>query len=114
MSVIGDISDLLSRGSKVGLKPLMKEEEEEEEKYDKFVVKKLSLQNKQTCHISYADKQPFLPLTHHTHTHTHTLLHLIDPTSAYNLFMGWLPMCKCEELWRTFVGGHPCSTTFIR
>ncbi len=73
MSVIGDISDLLSRGSKVGLKPLMKEEEEEEEKYDKFVVKKLSLHNKQTCHISYADKQPFLPLTHHTHTHTHTL-----------------------------------------
>jgi hypothetical protein len=32
MSVIGDISDLLSRGSKVGLN--FDEEEEEEEKYN--------------------------------------------------------------------------------
>ncbi len=78
MSVIGDISDLLS---KVGLDFDEEEEEEEEgEKYDKFVVKALFTQRDENLSMfngrvgGHADKQPFLPLDpsiiHHTHTHT--------------------------------------------
>jgi hypothetical protein len=94
MSVIGDISDLLSRGSEVGLNFDEDEEEEEEkhtqqlvfpifsipvEKYDKFVVK-LSVHREMKTYpclmVGWACRQTTLSATDpsitHTHTHTHT------------------------------------------
>jgi len=119
MSVIGDISDLLSRGSKVVGLNFDEEEEEEKyttncvphllsipvEKYDKFCfLSFLSLHREMKTYpclmVGWACRQTTLSATDPSITHTHTP---DQPNFCLQYVMGCgFPCAKWEELWRPF------------
>jgi hypothetical protein len=131
MSVIGDISDLLSRGSKVVGLNFDEEEEEEKyttncvphllsipvEKYDKFCfLSFLSLHREMKTYpclmVGWACRQTTLSATDPSITHTHT--HLINPTFVYNMLWAVASHVQSGKNYGgLFVGCHPCSKTFI-